>query len=152
MEKKQKQSTENFIKDVCRKTPRLFYSEQKILIVMKALQRESSTVKICRKHGIHQAVFYKWNKEFMEAGYHPYYNDLKGKSLKGRSFIVPRSFGYHIEDGETKPGFSQGAYTIDVKVRESSKDVFISKVISENTSILIDAYKEKAIRSMDNKN
>ena len=68
MEKKQKQSTENFIKDVRRKTRRLFSSEQKILIVMEALRGESSTAEICRKHGIHQAVFYKWNKEFMEAG------------------------------------------------------------------------------------
>ena len=68
MEKKQKQSTENFIKDIRRKTRRLFSSEQKILIVMEALRGESSTAEICRKHGIHQAVFYKWNKEFMEAG------------------------------------------------------------------------------------
>lgn len=64
----QKQSTENFIKDVRRKTRRLFSSEQKILIVMEALRGEISTAEICRKHGINQALFYKWNKEFMEAG------------------------------------------------------------------------------------
>ncbi len=64
----QKQSTENFIKDVRRKTRRLFSSEQKILIVMEALRGETSTAEICRKHGIQQALFYKWNKEFMEAG------------------------------------------------------------------------------------
>ena len=64
----QKQSTENFIKDIRRKTRRLFSSEQKILIVMEALRGESSTSEICRKHGIAQSLFYKWNKEFMEAG------------------------------------------------------------------------------------
>jgi transposase len=64
----QKQSPENFIKDVRRKTRRLFSSEQKILIVMEALRGENSTAEICRKHGIHQTLFYKWNKEFMEAG------------------------------------------------------------------------------------
>lgn len=64
----QKQSTENFIKDIRRKTRRLFSSEQKILIVMEALRGESSTAEICRKHGITQSLFYKWNKEFMEAG------------------------------------------------------------------------------------
>ena len=68
MEKKTKQSTENFIKDIRRKTRRLFSSEQKILIVMEALRGETSTAEICRKHGINQALFYKWNKEFMEAG------------------------------------------------------------------------------------
>jgi len=68
MEKKQNQSTENFIKDIRRKTRRLFSSEQKILIVMEALRGESSTSEICRKHGITQSLFYKWNKEFMEAG------------------------------------------------------------------------------------
>lgn len=64
----QKQFTENFIKDIRRKTRRLFSSEQKILIVMEALRGESSTSEICRKHGIAQSLFYKWNKEFMEAG------------------------------------------------------------------------------------
>lgn len=78
--------------------------------------------------------------------YTAYYNDMKGNLLTGKSFIVPRSFGYHMEDGEAKPGYSQGAYTIDIKVKESSKNRFISKVISENTSLMIDTYKEKAIK------
>jgi transposase len=64
----QKQSTENFIKDIRRKTRRLFSSEQKIMIVMEALRGETSTSEICRKYGITQSLFYKWNKEFMEAG------------------------------------------------------------------------------------
>ncbi len=64
----QKQSTENFIKDIRRKTRRIFSSEQKILIVMEALRGEDSVAAICRKHGIVESVFYKWNKEFLEAG------------------------------------------------------------------------------------
>lgn len=36
----QKQSTENFIKDVRRKTRRLFSFEQKILIVMEAVYQQ----------------------------------------------------------------------------------------------------------------
>ena len=47
--------------------------------------------------------------------YRHYYTGFKGQLLTGRSFIVPRSFGYHMEDGEPKPGFSQGAYSIDSK-------------------------------------
>ena len=68
MEQKQKQSTENFIKDIRRKSRRLFSSEQKLNIVMEAQRGENSVTEICRKHGISQATFYKWNKEFMEAG------------------------------------------------------------------------------------
>jgi len=68
MEPTHKQSTENFIKDIRRKTRRIFSSEQKIMIVMEALRAEESSSEICRKYGITQSLFYKWNKEFMEAG------------------------------------------------------------------------------------
>lgn len=64
----QKQSPGNFVKDIRRKTRRIFSSEQKILIVMEALRGEDSVAAICRKHGIVESVFYKWNKEFLEAG------------------------------------------------------------------------------------
>ena len=66
--KPKKSSTENFVKDISRKTRRLFTSEQKILIVMEAIRGEASVAEICSKYGIHQTQFYKWNKEFMEAG------------------------------------------------------------------------------------
>jgi transposase len=66
--KSQKQSTENFVKDIRNKTRRIFTSEQKILIVMEAIRGESPVPEICRKYGIHQAQFYRWNKEFLEAG------------------------------------------------------------------------------------
>jgi transposase len=68
METKPKKSAESFVKDIRRKSRRVFSSEQKILIVMEALRGEGTVAEICRKHGIHSTVFYKWNKEFMEAG------------------------------------------------------------------------------------
>ncbi len=68
MEKKVRQSTENFIKEIRRKTRRNFSSEQKSMIVMEAQRGESSVTEICRKHAIAQSVFYKWNNGFMEAG------------------------------------------------------------------------------------
>ena len=64
----QKQTPENFVKEVRRNGRRIFSSEQKILIVMEALRGEDSVAAICRKHGIAESVFYKWNKEFLEAG------------------------------------------------------------------------------------
>ena len=68
METGQKQSTENFVKEVRRRTRRTFISEQKILIVIEAMRGELSTAAICRKYGISNNLFYTWNKEFMEAG------------------------------------------------------------------------------------
>jgi transposase len=68
METKSKQTSENFIKEVRRKTRRVFNSEQKIAIVMEALRAETSVAELCRKHSIFEAQFYKWNKEFLEAG------------------------------------------------------------------------------------
>lgn len=67
METIHKQSTENFVKEVRRRTRRTFTSEQKILIVMEAMRGELSTAAICRKYGINNNLFYKWNKEFLEA-------------------------------------------------------------------------------------
>ncbi len=66
--KPQKTSAENFAKEVPRKAGRLFTLEQKILIVMEAIRGENPVAEICRKYGIHQTQFYKWNKLFLEAG------------------------------------------------------------------------------------
>jgi len=68
MEHKKKQTVENFIKEVRRRTRRTFSSEQKITIVMEALRAEISVAELCRKYSIQEAQFYKWNKEFLEAG------------------------------------------------------------------------------------
>ena len=63
-----KQTTENYIKEIRRKTRRVFTSEQKINIVMEAMRGEISVAELCRKYAIKDTQFYKWNKEFLEAG------------------------------------------------------------------------------------
>lgn len=63
-----KATPENYIKDIRRKTRRLFTAEQKILIVMEALRAELPIAELCRKYSINESQFYKWNKEFLEAG------------------------------------------------------------------------------------
>ena len=35
---------------------------------MEAIRGENPVSEICRKYGIHQTQFYKWNKQFLEAG------------------------------------------------------------------------------------
>lgn len=72
-------------------------------------------------------------------GYEAYYDSLRGQRLDGKSFIVPRSFGYYKNDmGEIKPSYSQGAYSISARVTETSKDKFVTKILLDNSSQLID--------------
>ena len=48
--------------------PGIFLRPSRILIVMEALRAEISVAELCRKHQINESQFYKWNKEFLEAG------------------------------------------------------------------------------------
>ncbi|RYD78556.1 MAG: hypothetical protein EOP53_11035 [Sphingobacteriales bacterium] len=74
------------------------------------------------------------------AGYDEYYKNLVGKKLDGQSFIVPRSFGYHITGkNNAQPSYSQGAYNITVNVKESSKNSFVNQMIIDNSGQLVDA-------------
>ena len=38
------------------------------MVVMEALRGEEPIAAICRKYGIADSLFYKWNREFLEAG------------------------------------------------------------------------------------
>jgi transposase len=60
--KKKNQSTENFIKEVRRRTRRVFSSEQKIQIVMEGMRAEMSVAELCRKYTIAKAQIFCWNK------------------------------------------------------------------------------------------
>lgn len=74
------------------------------------------------------------------SGYAKYYKNQEGKLLMGKSFIVPRSFGYHRESsGEIKSGYSQGLYSIKVNVKESSRTNFVTRMVMENAPLLLTA-------------
>lgn len=68
MNNKEKQTAGSYIKEIRRRTRRKFSSEEKIRIVLEGLRGEESVKEICRKYAIHDNQYYKWNKEFMEAG------------------------------------------------------------------------------------
>lgn len=63
-----KKNTESIIKDIKRQTRRKFTAEEKIRIVLEGLKGEDSISSICRKEGIAPALYYKWSKDFLEAG------------------------------------------------------------------------------------
>jgi len=64
----EKQSAEGLIKDIKRKTRHNWTEEEKIRIVIEGLRGEESIAELCRREGLHQNLYYKWSKEFMEAG------------------------------------------------------------------------------------
>ena len=43
-------------------------AEEKIRIVLSGLRGEASIAELCRREGIVQNLYYRWSKEFLEAG------------------------------------------------------------------------------------
>ena len=62
------ESSKSLLKDIRRNTKRISTSEQKVLIVMEGIRDEQSIAELCHKYGISDSTYYKWNKEFIEAG------------------------------------------------------------------------------------
>jgi len=65
---KKKESVEQTVRNIRRKTRKQYSSEEKIRIVLEGLRGESSVAELCRREGIAQSLYYKWSKEFLEAG------------------------------------------------------------------------------------
>ena len=59
---------ERVVKDIRRATRRHFTAEDKIRIVLEGLRGEDSIAELCRREGIVQNLYYRWSKEFLEAG------------------------------------------------------------------------------------
>ena len=68
MRKTTKSPGEKIVKDIKRATRKQYSSEEKIRIVLDGLRGEDSIAELCRREGISQGVYYKWSKDFMEAG------------------------------------------------------------------------------------
>ena len=64
----QKDSAEKTVRDIRRAARRNYSAEEKIRIVLEGLRGEDSIAELCRKEGINQNLYYRWSKEFLEAG------------------------------------------------------------------------------------
>ena len=62
------QSPESVVREIRRNTRRKYTSEEKIRIVLEGLKGEVSTVELCRREGIVSNLYYRWSKDFLEAG------------------------------------------------------------------------------------
>jgi transposase len=61
-------SPEKVVQEIRRKTRRQFSAEEKIRIVLEGLRGEESIATLCRKEGLAPNLYYRWSKEFLEAG------------------------------------------------------------------------------------
>ena len=58
----------NVIKQIRKATKKKVYAEEKIRIVLEGLRGEIPISELCRKEGISAATYYKWSKDFLDAG------------------------------------------------------------------------------------
>ena len=63
-----REPAEQVLKDIRRATRRHFSAEDKIRIVLEGLRGEDSIAELCRREGIVQNLYYRWSKDFLEAG------------------------------------------------------------------------------------
>jgi len=66
--KDHKADADKIVRNIKRQTRRKFNSEEKIRIVLAGLRGEESIAELCRQEGIHQNLYYRWSRDFMEAG------------------------------------------------------------------------------------
>ncbi len=66
--KEQAKPVLSIIKDIQRQSRKQYSAEEKIRIVLEGLQGEVSVAEICRREGINPNIYYRWSKEFLEAG------------------------------------------------------------------------------------
>jgi transposase len=75
----QKESAQQLIKTVRRRTKVKYAADDKIRIILEGLRGDHPVAELCRREGISANVYYVWLKEFMEAGK----SRLKGETLRG---------------------------------------------------------------------
>ena len=64
----EKRSAEKTVRDIPRRTRKKYFAEGKIRIVLEGLRGEENIAELCRREGLNSNVYYRWSKEFMEAG------------------------------------------------------------------------------------
>lgn len=68
MSSKPSQNPEAVVREIRLKTRRKFSAEEKIRIVLEGLKGETSIAELCRREGIVSNLYYRWSKDFLEAG------------------------------------------------------------------------------------
>ena len=64
----EKEPAETVVKEIRRATRKHYSAEEKIRIVLEGLRGEDSIAELCRREGLPPNVYYRWSKDFLEAG------------------------------------------------------------------------------------
>jgi len=81
MPRTKKQSTEAAVREIRCRARRKFAPEEKIRIVLEGLRGEQSISELCRREGIASNLYYRWSKDFLEAGKNQLAGENRGKRL-----------------------------------------------------------------------
>jgi len=68
MAEEPKESVEATVREIRRNSRKKYSAEEKVRIVLEGLRGEVTIAELCRKEGIHPNMYYKWSKDFLEAG------------------------------------------------------------------------------------
>lgn len=71
-------SGDRLIRKIRKENRKKYSAEDKIRIVLEGFRKEISVSDLCRRENIHATIYYKWLKDFMDAGK----SRLKGDSLR----------------------------------------------------------------------
>ena len=96
-------SSEHVIKDIKRNTRKQYGAEEKIRIVLDGLRGEDSIAELCRREGIAQSLYYKWSKDFMEAGKKRLAGDIVRQANTGEVTELRREARDHPTGGAITP-------------------------------------------------
>ena len=62
------QNVETRVREIRRHARKKYSAEEKVRIVLEGLRGEVTIAELCRREGIHPNMYYKWSKDFLEAG------------------------------------------------------------------------------------
>jgi transposase len=78
-----RQTAESKVKEIRRHTRKKYSAEEKIRIVIEGLRGETTIAELCRREGINANLYYKWSKDFLEAGKSRLDGDIRREATTG---------------------------------------------------------------------
>jgi transposase len=70
-------SPDPIVQKIRKNTRRKFSAEEKIRIVLEGLRGNVSVSELCRREGISPTIYYRWSKDFLDAGKNGLTRDTK---------------------------------------------------------------------------